>query len=105
MEPVKGFITDNNIWIKLDFYPTKLVSSPGFFTMVHQKLTKKQDYINSLKTILSQIEVNGEDEAVQEWSRRMTQGDGSSDTYIPSFHLENNVWKWGELKVEVHFCP
>ncbi len=73
--------------------------------MVHQKLTKKQDYINSLKTILSQIEVNGEDEAVQEWSRRMTQGDGSSDTYIPSFHLENNVRKWGELKVEVHFCP
>ncbi len=101
MEPVKSFITDNNIWIKPDFYSTNLVSSPGFFTMVHQKMTNKQVYVKSLRTILFQIEEEGNNQTEQGLSRKPHHNEGSSRKHIPSFHLETNVRKWGDLKVEV----
>ena len=101
MEPVKSYITEHNIWLKPDYYSTKLVSSPGFFTMVHHKLTYKQDYAQSINNILSQIEVDGEDEAVQVWCRRTGQSDEISTKNIPSFHIENSVRKWGGLKVDI----
>jgi len=44
MEPVRTHILENIIWVKPDFYSTKVVHSPGFITLVHPQITNKQEY-------------------------------------------------------------
>ena len=54
-DPVKTILLNTNTWIKPDFYSTKVVGSPGFFTLAHPKLTHKQDFIKDLQSALSSV--------------------------------------------------
>ena len=100
-EPVKTHIMEQNIWIKPDFYSTRVVSSPGFFTLLHPKITNKQELIKELHDIIQNTIVNNNEEAVKHW-RHFTDSDSPMDRQrVPNFHLENSTRKWGGVKVEV----
>lgn len=90
-----------NIWVKPDFYSTKIINSPGFITLVHPKLTNKKEYIQELILALGKTKVNTDKPIVQEW--RNTRGIMMDETEagIPQFHLETSTRKWGELHAEV----
>ncbi len=99
-DPLKSFIMNNNVWIKPDFYSTKYVSSPGFFTLVHPKLTNKPDYTRDLINVLTNMEKNEDDAVVQEWMQKF-RVEVATDLLVPKFHLETTVKKWGKVRVEV----
>ena len=100
-EPVRSLLMEKNVWIKPDFYSTKTVSNPGFFTMVHPKITHKQEYISYLRKIL----LDTEDEDIEQVCQQSTQlEDNHKDqpkTATPKFHLESSMRKWGNIQVEV----
>ena len=66
MEPVQRYITNNNIWIKPDFYSTKVVTSPGFFTLIHPRLTNKTVLMQELAAVIAEMEIDEEDQIVQD---------------------------------------
>ncbi len=100
-DPVKNFLLTNNIWVKPDFYSTKTVSSPGFFTMIHPRITNKQKCGELLRRELSKLDINEGDEIVQEWIQRKNGTGTNLSDNIPQFHLESGIRKWGDIKVEV----
>ncbi len=50
-DPLKSMLLEQNIWIKPDFYSTKVVSSPGFFTLFHPKINNKNDLVKQMTKI------------------------------------------------------
>ena len=64
-DPIKTFIFENNIWIKSDFFDTKIESSPGYFTLIHPKITNKMDYKEIFKHSLSSITIDANEETVK----------------------------------------
>lgn len=65
-DPLKSLLLEKNIWIKPDFYSTKVVSSPGFFTTIHPKLTNKQTYADYLTKAMKETILDENEEAYQE---------------------------------------
>ena len=100
-EPIKTYIFNNNIWIRPDFYSTNVVSSPGFITLVHPKVTNKMDFKKELEETFKRTTIDSEDDAVIKWmqNKGITKYDG--DTPIPKFHLETSIKKWGSIHTEV----
>ena len=94
-------MTVKNVWIKPDFYSTKTVSSPGFFTMIHPKMTHKQEYINYLQKIMLHTEVEDKEQSCQQCTKEGDRPKDQTEQMIPKFHLENNMRKWGNIHVEV----
>ena len=99
--PVKNHIFDNNIWIRPDLYSTQIVSCPGFFTLVHPKMTNKSEFTNELIEALKTVEVNNSEKVVQEWNLKRNQDNKLTNTVIPKFHIETNQRKWGDITTEV----
>ena len=98
--PVKELLLEQNIWIKPDFYSSSVVSSPGFFTLMHPKLTNKQGMVRDLENQLSSTNVCFEETVVEEWckSNNWTQ---VTKTPVPKFHIETTLKKWGTVHTEV----
>ncbi len=101
-EHVKEYLFSNNIWFKPDRFETKVESSPGVITMIHPKLTNRDEYKEELQQLL-QV-------ALPDFiSNDAVQGSDANDTEIfkgqrkeiPIFFLETSVKKWRDLSVEV----
>ncbi len=101
MDPIKTFIFDNNIWVKPDFFDTKIESSPGYFTLVHPKITNKMDYKEILMHAIHKITIDTNDEAVRNWYESNSIVLNEMDINIPTFQLEPGVKKWGKIQTEV----
>ncbi len=87
---------ENNIWIKPDFYSTRTVNSPGFFTLVHPKITHKTEFIKDIVDTLSKIVMNQEEPVVSDWIQRQQYStDESYKSMVPKFHRETSTRKWG----------
>lgn len=91
MEPLRTYIFDNNIWIKPDYYKAKTVGSPGFITLIHPKMTNKNQLVHEIKDMISQIKVNVEEAAVKEWYRRNQIEEERVSTPTPTVHVEVNL--------------
>ena len=100
-DPVKTILLNTNTWIKPDFYSTKVVASPEFFTLVHPKLTRKQDFIKDIQSALSSLAVDNDETVVQEWKNKNPDKHKEGTHYIPKFHIETNLKKWGKIQAEV----
>ena len=100
MDSLKEHIFENNIWIKPDYYSTKTVSSPGFFTLLHPRFTNKAQLVLDLKKAISQIKVNKDDEDVREWYEKRNVSLHEENNLIPQFHVETSLRKWGKIHVE-----
>ena len=99
---LKEYIRRKNVWIKPDWYSTKVVTSPGFLTLVHPRQTNKQELVNDLVKELKGIRIQEEDAVVQEWnSNNPIIMEGETGVRIPSFHVETTTKKWGEISCEV----
>ena len=100
-EPTKSYIFEHNIWIKPDFYFTKVVSSPGFFTLVHPKWTNKIDFTEQIKTVLQTTEINVDEFIVVEWRKQKGYENHEGNIIVPNFHMETTTRKWGGLQTDV----
>ena len=101
MDPIKTFIFENNIWVKPDFFDTKIESSPGYFTLLHPKITNKMDYKEILKQAMYKISIDINDEAVKTWYESNGVEINETEINIPTFQLEPGVKKWGKIQTEV----
>ena len=99
-DPLKSVLYENNIWLKPDFYSTKIVSSPGFFTLLHPRLTNKEFLVKNIQRSLQSTKLDDEEPIVREWNQR-TRNDLGKEQSIPQFHIETTLKKWGPLQVEV----
>jgi len=99
--PFRSFLTEENIWIKTDYYSTKVVSSPGFFTLKHPRITNKGEFVQQVTDILKSIVVDKQEQVVQEWYSKYDATDTEQQTIVPKFHVETNLRKWGENQAEV----
>ncbi len=99
-DPLKSYIQEKNIWVKPDYYSTKVVSSPGFLTLLHPKMTNKKETVKSICASLTQIKIDPNDPVVTEWNNHANH---VTDTLpvIPPFHLETSTRKWGNIHTEV----
>ena len=100
-DPMKEYLVNHNIWIKPDLYATKVVSSPGFMTLIHPRLTNKANLIKELTNVLQQTKVDNTDEICRAWRDRNPWKIPEFGTPTPTFHLETTLRKWGDIKVEV----
>ena len=100
-ELVNSHILETNTWIKPDYYATKTISSPGFFTLLHPRLTNRQEFEKDLKRLLSQTDIDGEDEVVKAWKVQKILPEVGYQPKVPKFHLETSTRKWGGIQVEV----
>ena len=98
--PVKDLLLEQNIWIKPDFYSTRVVSSPGFFTLLHPKLTNKQGMVSDIEKQLSQTKVCFDETVVSDWCIK-NNWTHDTETPVPKFHIETNLKKWGKVHTEV----
>ena len=101
LEPLKSHIMESNIWVKTDWYSTKVVNSPGFFTLLHPKITNKGEMIKEIEHAIQQTVIDKEEPAVQEWQSHNPEYKANEGTGVPKFHLETNNKKWGGLQCEV----
>ena len=104
---VKEHIFENNIWIKPEFYSTQVVSCPGFFTLVHPRITHKTDFTDQLKERMQKMEISSTEKIVTEWYATKGIPILAEKTVIPRFHLETSTRKWGGISTEVLsvHCP
>ena len=100
-EPLKSYLRQQNIWIKPDLYATKVVSSPGFLTLVHPRITNKTELTAERQSQLSQTRIDETDEVVKKWKQSKLLFSDDYRTPTPNFHLETSLRKWGEIQVEV----
>ena len=99
--PVKQYLQKNNIWLKPDLFSTKMESSPGFFTLIHPRMTNKEDLKDKIKKALGQTKIDNTDKPVKNWTEKHNLTNTMTEKYIPMFHMENSVRKWGGIQVEV----
>ena len=99
--PVKQYLQKNNIWLKPDLFSTKMENSPGFFTLIHPRMTNKEDLKDKIKKALGQTKIDNTDEPVKNWTEKHNLTNTLTEKYIPMFHMENSVQKWGGIQVEV----
>ena len=104
---VKDFIFENNIWIKPEFYSTQVVSCPGFFVLVHPRITHKADFVELLKERMQNIVISSTEKIATEWYGLKGIPIVEGKTVIPRFHLETSTRKWGGISTEVLsvHCP
>ncbi len=101
-DPLQTYLSSKNVWIKPDLYATKAVSSPGFLTLLHPRITNKKELMEDMKRILSQTKVSQEeDQVIHQWQQAHSYIPTEGATLVPPFHLETSLRKWGEIKVEV----
>ncbi len=99
---VKEFIFKNNIWLKTDWFNTKVESSPGILTMINPKLTNKETYKGQLIEALKRASVNMALEAGEENDLVSKDVDLNNDQQsVPIFYLETSIKKWGDVSTEV----
>ena len=101
MDPIKNFIFDQNIWVKPDLYLTQIESSPGFFTLLHPKITNRLEYTKKIIHAIEQTPVDLTEEIVQKWHETNGMVANDMETNIPSFHLEPSIKKWGKIQTEI----
>ncbi len=100
-EPLRTYIFEKNIWIKPDYYMARTIGSPGFLTLIQPKLTNKLQLVQEIESTLSQLNISIEDTEVKEWYNRNKIEVTTSAVPIPTFHLETNLRKWGDIQTEV----
>ena len=100
-DPVKRLLTEKNIWVKPDFYSTKVVNSPGFFTMIHPKLTNKQAYTKYLHNAMTETSIDQTEQVCIEWRDKGSSVERDETTLVPKFHLETTLRKWGKTQADV----
>ena len=98
---VKDYIFHHNIWIKPDLYSTQVVTCPGFFTLVHPKMTNKNEFTKDLFRLMTDLKINPSEEVVKDWHETKQLQVRESQAHVPQFHLETNSRKWGGLVTEV----
>ncbi len=99
--PFRSFLTEENIWIKTDYYSTKVISSPGFFTLKHPRITNKGDFVQQVTDTLNSIIIHKQEQVVQEWYSKYGSTDTEQSTLVPKFHVETNLRKWRKNQAEV----
>ena len=99
--PIKQYLLDNNIWLKPDLFFTKIESSPGFFTLVHPRMTNKDDFKNEIEIALGHTNIDNTDTVVKRWRKHNKMEDKQSEKGVPLFHVETSLRKWGHIQVEV----
>ena len=99
--PLQGYLLEKNVWIKPDYYSTQIVSSPGYITLLHPKLTNKESLIKTIKENLETIMVDESEEVVKNWKRYQAGRTSDIPQAVPDFHLETTQKKWGQLQAEV----
>ena len=100
-EPIRTYIFDKNIWIKPDYYMAKTIGSPGFLTLMHPKLTNKIHLVQEIEETLSHLDIRTEEPAATEWHARNKTDVKTTPVPIPTFHVETNIKKWGDIQTEV----
>ena len=102
---VKDYIFGQNIWIKVDHYGSKEEASPGFFVMMHPRLTHREEFTNEIRNLLS-VHENSNTKGRADSARTSTDEQPSSTQVdaqekLPDFHLEISQKKWGQVKTEI----
>ena len=100
-DPLRSLLTQRNIWIKPDFYSTKVVNSPGFFTFIHPKLTNKQAFTKYLHNAMTNTLIDQTEQVYMEWREQGNYVEINEMTPVPKFHLETTLRKWGKIQAEV----
>ena len=100
-DPLQSYLLNKNIWIKPDYYSTQVVSSPGYVTLIHPKLTDKTSYVTELQAYLSTVKVDPNEGIVQKWLKRTNTRSFDTETPVPKFHVESTTKKWGQVQTEV----
>lgn len=99
---VKEFIFHHNVWLKTDWFNTKIESSPGIITMINPKLINRDRYKEDLINELTKVGTNlSLDEGEGTGTKQTTEAVGNAQTTIPTFYLESSIKKWGEINTEV----
>ena len=101
MDPVQSMLLSKNIWIKPDYYSTKVVSSPGFFTLLHPRLTHKKSFVQHLQNALQNTRVDAKEDIVVDWQTKHPGVITDPSIPIPTFHVETSQKKWGKIQTEV----
>ena len=101
LEPMKSFIMHKNIWVKPDWYSAKVVNSPGFFVLLHPKITNKGEMVKEIKAALQKTDIDDEEQAVKEWKQNNSASERAAENCLPQFHLETSSKKWGGIQCEV----
>lgn len=101
IDPVQSVLLAKNIWIKPDYYSTKVVSSPGFFTLLHPRLTHKQSLVKHIQNALRTTTVDTKEAIVVEWHDIHPDAITETSTPTPPFHVETSLKKWGTIQTEV----
>ena len=100
-DPLKRHLLENNIWIRPDYYSTQVVICPGFFTLIHPKITNKQDFTNRITADLQKTQLPPDDEVLLEWKTNNNITVDGQTTPVPKFHVETSTRKWGRIHIEV----
>ena len=99
---VKEFIFHNNVWLKTDWFNTRIESSPGIITMVHPKIINrdryKEELLIALQTASSNLVLDTGNES---GDKQSTPNPRKSPPTIPTFYLESSTKKWGDISTEV----
>jgi len=91
-EQVKEHLFCNNIWFKPDRFETKVESSPGIITMLHPKMTNRDDYKDEIYVALQAALKNFHDQGkeLDQGSTKMpTESNGFHRKTIPKFFFRN----------------
>ena len=97
---MQSFLLERNIWIKLDFYSTSIVSSPGFFTLFHPKITNKKQLLKDLTEAFQDTKLDPNNTVYNDWCKIYGYQSNNVKTPVPKFHVETNLRKWGKMQVE-----
>ncbi len=75
--------------------------SPGFFNLLHPRITNKQALAEEITTKLRGTTVDYEDTIVHEWCQKYRWNTTLSETPVPKFYIETSLKKWGKIHTEV----
>ena len=99
---VKDFIFQHNVWLKTDWFNTKIESSPGIIVMINPKLLNKEVYKEELLAALKLASSNiSLERGVEKEDCRPDTHLQNENIQVPIFYLENSIKKWGGLSAEV----
>ncbi len=99
-DSLRSLLNEKNIWIKPDFYSTRVINSPGFFTLLHPKLTNKQAFTTYITKAMKDTSIDRKEQVYLDWLGMERKVDNIT-TPVPTFYLETTIKKWGNLQVEV----
>eukprot|EP00957_Ditylum_brightwellii_P114596 8738259-Ditylum_brightwellii.AAC.1 len=90
------------VWLKIDKFKQKKISSPGFIMDIHPKLTNTFMLKQEIEYAVRGIEANGAT-IVRKWKKKHGISK-EKDTTIPQFFINTTMKKFGDGKKRVEEC-